>query len=63
MNLIKTTYIWMAPANYTYAYIVFFSFQWAHFPNIHFGLGTHESSKKLDEAIGAAGGPQKVQDI
>ena len=54
----------MAPANYTYAYIVFFfSFQWAHFPNIHFGLGTHESRKKLDEAIGAAGGPQKVQDL
>ncbi|PUZ37764.1 hypothetical protein GQ55_9G145800 [Panicum hallii var. hallii] len=36
---------------------------WAHFPNIHFGLGTHESSKKLDEAIGAAGRPQKVQDL
>ncbi|OEL34868.1 Protein YABBY 2 [Dichanthelium oligosanthes] len=36
---------------------------WAHFPNIHFGLGPHESSKKLDEAIGAAGRPQKVQDL
>ncbi|RLN41485.1 protein YABBY 2-like [Panicum miliaceum] len=36
---------------------------WAHFPNIHFGLGTHENSKKLDEAIGAAGRPQKVQDL
>lgn len=24
---------------------------WAHFPNIHFGLGSNESSKKLDEAI------------
>uniref|UniRef100_A0A0E0NYX3 Uncharacterized protein n=2 Tax=Oryza TaxID=4527 RepID=A0A0E0NYX3_ORYRU len=33
---------------------------WAHFPNIHFGLGSHESSKKLDEAIGAPS-PQKVQ--
>ncbi|KAF0923714.1 hypothetical protein E2562_006686 [Oryza meyeriana var. granulata] len=33
---------------------------WAHFPNIHFGLGSHESSKKLDEAI-AAPGTQKVQ--
>ncbi|XP_062215078.1 protein YABBY 2-like [Phragmites australis] len=37
---------------------------WAHFPNIHFGLGPHEStSKKLNEAIGAAGRPQKVQDL
>uniref|UniRef100_A0A0D9VWY4 Uncharacterized protein n=1 Tax=Leersia perrieri TaxID=77586 RepID=A0A0D9VWY4_9ORYZ len=33
---------------------------WAHFPNIHFGLGSHESSKKLDEAIGAPS-PQKIQ--
>ncbi|TKV92263.1 hypothetical protein SEVIR_9G153200v4 [Setaria viridis] len=36
---------------------------WAHFPNIHFGLGPLESSKKLDEAIGAAGHPHKVQDL
>ncbi|CAL4934983.1 unnamed protein product [Urochloa decumbens] len=36
---------------------------WAHFPNIHFGLGPHENSKKLDEAIGAASRPQKVQDL
>uniref|UniRef100_A0A0A9D1G5 YABBY protein C-terminal domain-containing protein n=1 Tax=Arundo donax TaxID=35708 RepID=A0A0A9D1G5_ARUDO len=36
---------------------------WAHFPNIDFGLGPHESSKKLDEAIGAASRPQKVQDL
>ncbi|CAL4918138.1 unnamed protein product [Urochloa decumbens] len=36
---------------------------WAHFPNIHFGLGPHESSKKLDETIGAASRPQKVQDL
>ncbi|KAG8062892.1 hypothetical protein GUJ93_ZPchr0003g18426 [Zizania palustris] len=34
---------------------------WAHFPNIHFGLGSNESSKKLDEAIGAAPGSKKVQ--
>ncbi|KAJ1294372.1 hypothetical protein BS78_01G141400 [Paspalum vaginatum] len=36
---------------------------WAHFPNMHFGLGPHESSKKLNEVIGAAGLPQKVQDL
>ncbi|KAG0548366.1 hypothetical protein BDA96_01G160800, partial [Sorghum bicolor] len=36
---------------------------WAHFPNIHFGLGPYESSNKLDEAIGATGHPQKVQDL
>ncbi|KAL6637526.1 hypothetical protein ACP70R_025098 [Stipagrostis hirtigluma subsp. patula] len=36
---------------------------WAHFPNIHFGLGPHESTKKLDEAIGATGHPQKVQGL
>ncbi|TVU45883.1 hypothetical protein EJB05_05391 [Eragrostis curvula] len=36
---------------------------WAHFPNIHFGLGAHESNKKLDEAIGAAGRPQKFQGL
>lgn len=35
---------------------------WAHFPNIHFGLGANESSKKLDEAI-AAPIPQKVQGL
>ena len=35
---------------------------WAHFPNIHFGLGSNESSKKLDEAI-AAPIPQKVQGL
>ncbi|GJM96036.1 hypothetical protein PR202_ga12840 [Eleusine coracana subsp. coracana] len=32
---------------------------WAHFPNIHFGLGPNESSKKLDEAIGASSHSQK----
>ncbi|KAG8097680.1 hypothetical protein GUJ93_ZPchr0013g34055 [Zizania palustris] len=26
---------------------------WAHFPNIHFGLGSHEGSKKIDKAMGA----------
>ena len=41
----------------------YFLFQWAHFPNIHFGLGPYESSNKLDEAIGATGHPQKVQDL
>ncbi|XP_051189678.1 protein YABBY 2 isoform X1 [Lolium perenne] len=35
---------------------------WAHFPNIHFGLASSESSKKLDEAI-AAPIPQKVQGL
>ncbi|GJN23902.1 hypothetical protein PR202_gb11594 [Eleusine coracana subsp. coracana] len=34
--------------------------QWAHFPNIHFGLGPNESSKKLDEAIGASSRSQNV---
>ncbi|KAK3146599.1 hypothetical protein QOZ80_3BG0268740 [Eleusine coracana subsp. coracana] len=33
---------------------------WAHFPNIHFGLGPNESSKKLDEAIGASSRSQNV---
>ncbi|KAF8758033.1 hypothetical protein HU200_010809 [Digitaria exilis] len=36
---------------------------WAHFPNIHFGLGPRESSKKLDEVIRVANRPQKVQDL
>ncbi|PWZ54112.1 hypothetical protein Zm00014a_022033 [Zea mays] len=35
---------------------------WAHFPNIHFGLGPYESSNKLDETIGATGHPRKIQD-
>ncbi|NP_001141765.1 Protein YABBY 2 [Zea mays] len=36
---------------------------WAHFPNIHFGLGPCESSNNLDEATGAMCHPQKVQDL
>ncbi|KAL6893574.1 hypothetical protein ACP4OV_007672 [Aristida adscensionis] len=36
---------------------------WAHFPNIHFGLGPQDSTKKLDEAISAVGHPQKVQGL
>lgn len=43
-------------------YSIEFSFQWAHFPNIHFGLGSNESSKKLDEAI-VAPIPQQVQGL
>lgn len=44
-------------------HIKFFPFQWAHFPNIHFGLGPCESSNNLDEATGAMCHPQKVQDL
>jgi len=37
--------------------------QWAHYPNIHFGLNSgREGGKKLvDEAVTAAPAPKKIQ--
>lgn len=65
MNLLEIMCIDCPQCNLIHIMIlILFPFQWAHFPNIHFGLGPHESiNSKLDESLGAPGHPQKVQGL